>query len=81
MEKEIENSIRDCELFSAYQENPSINMSSFNIKLPCQAASGGRDKQNQQQQQSMKNHDCEKKGCNTSWGSLGCIKLYELATD
>ena len=80
MEKEIENSIRDCELFSAYQENPSINTSRLNVKPRCQAAGGGREKQNQQQQQPKRNHDCGKKGCNTSWGSLGCIKLYELAT-
>ena len=80
MEKEIENSIRDCELFAAYQENPSINTSSFHAKPRCQAAGGGRDKQNQQQLQPRKSHDCEKKGCNTSWGNLGCIKLYELAT-
>ena len=50
MEKEIENSIRDIELFSAYQENPSINTSSSNGKLCCQAAGGSRDKLNQQQQ-------------------------------
>ena len=46
MEKEIENSIRDCELFSAYQENPLINISSSNGKLCCQAAGGSRDKLN-----------------------------------
>ena len=38
--KEIENSIRDCNLLSAYQENPSINTSSYNIKPHCQTTGG-----------------------------------------
>ena len=51
MEKEIVNSIRDCELFTAYQENPAINISSYNVKSCCQAANGGRNKHGKQQQQ------------------------------
>ena len=63
LEKEVGNSIRDCELYSAYQENPSINMFNSNTKCRSQAAGGSKDKLNQQQQQSKKNHDCENKDC------------------
>ena len=77
MEQEIEDSIRDCELFSAYQNNPSINTAN-SAKSRCQTAGGNRPKQ--QQQPKKNHHDCKNKGCNTDWGGLGCIRLYELAT-
>ena len=79
MEKEVGNAIRDCDLYPAYQENPSVNMSSLSPKSHCQVTGSSRNKRYQQQQQPGNKHDCENKGCNTSWRSLGCIKLYELA--
>ena len=33
MEKEVTNSIRDCELFPAYQDNPAINTSGKTVNM------------------------------------------------
>ena len=49
MEMEVENAIRDCDLYPAYLENPAANMASLSPRGHCQAGSN-RNKPYPQQQ-------------------------------